>query len=65
MSKTPEEFHLYQACNLQKSTLLDRLRQKGCRITKQREALIDVILQNECAGGDRSSEMEKRISDLL
>ena len=34
--------------NLQKEEILNRLQKKGCRITKQREALIDVILESEC-----------------
>lgn len=33
---------------LQKEEIYERLRTKGCRITKQREILIDIILQNDC-----------------
>lgn len=32
----------------QKKLILEQLRQKGCRITKQREVLIDVILREKC-----------------
>ena len=28
--------------------MLQRLKEKGCRITKQRKILIDIILQGEC-----------------
>lgn len=31
-----------------KESILEQLRQKGCRITKQREILIDVILREQC-----------------
>ena len=31
-----------------KNYILDQLRQRGCRITKQREVLIDVILREQC-----------------
>lgn len=49
MKETPEEIQQFQTCHLQKSEILERLREKGCRMTRQREALIDIILQNECA----------------
>lgn len=29
--------------------ILQKLRKKGCRFTKQRQRLLDVILQEECA----------------
>ena len=32
---------------MQKETILKLLRERGCRITKQREILIDIILQGE------------------
>ena len=34
---------------MQKEMVLQKLREKGCRITKQRLMLLDVILQEECA----------------
>lgn len=49
MNETPDEIQQFQTCHLQKSEILKRLREKGCRITRQRETLIDIILQNECA----------------
>lgn len=38
-------------CNtkMQKELVLQKLREKGCRITKQRQMLLDVILQDEFA----------------
>lgn len=38
----------YMPENMQKSAVMDRLRKNGCRVTKQREVLIDIILQEEC-----------------
>ena len=34
---------------MQRDMILSRLREKGCRITKQRLHLIDIILENECS----------------
>ena len=33
----------------QKEKILETLREKGFRITKQRKTLIDIILENECS----------------
>lgn len=33
----------------QKEIILSELRKKGCRITKQRVLIIDIILENECS----------------
>ena len=38
----------YQINSVQKEEILKRLRAMGCRITKQRKVLIDVILESEC-----------------
>ena len=38
----------YCNCGIQKEEILQRLRKKGFRITKQRKALIDVILDGNC-----------------
>ena len=35
---------------MQKEMVLQKLKERGCRITKQRQMLLDVILQEECAG---------------
>lgn len=39
----------YQRTEMQKEMVLQRLREQGCRITKQRQMLLDVILQEDCA----------------
>ena len=37
-----------QLSNMQRSASMNRLRQAGCRITKQRKIILDIILQEEC-----------------
>lgn len=39
----------YQRTEMQKELVIQRLREQGCRITKQRQILLDVILQDECS----------------
>lgn len=39
----------YHRTKMQKEMVLQKLREQGCRITKQRQMLLDVILQEECA----------------
>lgn len=34
---------------MQKEQILQRLREDGCRITKQRQALLDIILEGDCS----------------
>lgn len=38
----------YQRSNMQRSAIMNRLRQAGCRITKQRKIILDIILLEEC-----------------
>lgn len=38
----------YQRTDIQKELVLKRLREQGCRITKQRQLLLDVILEQDC-----------------
>lgn len=49
----------------QKQMIIDRLRRQGCRITKQREVLLDVILEEDCASCKeiyyRASKMDSSI----
>lgn len=45
-NKDATNFH---RTKMQKEMVLQKLREKGCRITKQRQILLDVILQEECA----------------
>lgn len=39
----------YHRTKMQKEMVLQKLKENGCRITKQRKILLDIILQEECA----------------
>lgn len=39
----------YQRTKMQKEIVIQRLREKGCRITKQRLMLLDIILEDDCS----------------
>ena len=39
----------YHRTEMQKEMVIHRLREQGCRLTRQREILLDIILQNECS----------------
>lgn len=39
----------YHTTRMQKELVLQQLKEKGCRITKQRKILLDIILQEDCA----------------
>ena len=43
-----EENIRYEKTKMQREQILNRLREQGCRITKQRQILLNVILQEEC-----------------
>ena len=45
-NKDTASFHRTE---MQKEIVLQKLREQGCRITRQRQMLLDVILQEECA----------------
>lgn len=38
----------YQRTSMKRNVIMDRLRREGCRITKQRKIILDIILQEEC-----------------
>lgn len=39
----------YHRTQMQKEIILQKLKEQGCRITKQRLMLLDIILQEECS----------------
>lgn len=48
--KQEEQFAAnYHRTAMQKELILQRLKENGCRITKQRKILLDIILQEDCA----------------
>ena len=50
---------------MQKELVLQKLREKGCRITKQRRMLLDVILQEECASCKEIYYKSKKEDDSI
>lgn len=47
--KNASEVVGYERSEMQKDIILQRLRNRGCRITKQRMMLLDIILNEECS----------------
>ena len=43
------EMDNFQRTELQKEIVIQRLKERGCRMTKQRKILLDVILTEDCA----------------
>lgn len=43
------ETRSYHRTQMQKEHILERLKERGCRITKQRMLLLDIILENDCS----------------
>lgn len=39
----------YEKTKMQREQIIKRLREEGCRITKQRLTLLDIILEEECS----------------
>ena len=48
-NQTQTECQNYHRTQMQRQMVIDRLRERGCRITKQRLQLLDIILEEECA----------------
>lgn len=48
MKKNENEV-LFERSKMQKEIVLERLKEQGCRITKQRLILLDIILSEECS----------------
>ena len=44
-----EKFQTCQKTQMQRDMILQKLKEKGCRITKQRCVILDIILENECS----------------
>ena len=47
--KAYENQETYQRTQMQKDMILERLREQGCRITRQRQLILDIILAEECS----------------
>jgi Fur family ferric uptake transcriptional regulator len=44
-----EDSVTYHRNEMQKEIIIEKLRRQGCRITKQRRILLDIILQEDCS----------------
>ena len=47
--KVYQENEAYQRTKMQKDMILEKLREQGCRITRQRQLILDIILEEECS----------------
>lgn len=44
-----QDAQIYQRTQMQKEIIIRKLKEQGCRITKQRLMLLDIILQEDCS----------------
>lgn len=44
-----KEYVPYERTQMEKETILQKMREQGCRITRQRRILLDVILEGDCS----------------
>lgn len=42
-------FRSYHRTQMQRDLVIERLRERGCRITRQRRILLDIILEEDCS----------------
>ena len=47
--KQDENQQKYEKTQMQREIVIQRLKEQGCRITKQRMLLLDIILEEECS----------------
>lgn len=63
--KSVQNTNRFLRAQLQKDSIIDQLKASGCRITKQRLLLLDVILENECSSSKeiyyKASSIDKSI----
>ena len=48
-TKSMHDSRSYQRTQMQKEIIIQKLKEQGCRITKQRQMLLDIILQGDCS----------------
>lgn len=49
ISRNVHDFRSYQRTQMKRDMIIQRLKEEGCRITKQRMMLLDIILEEECS----------------
>lgn len=59
------EYRNYRRTQMQRELIIDKLKERGCRITKQRMTLIDIILESDCSSCKeifyKASKQDERI----
>lgn len=48
-SRKQQDTRSYRRTEMQRDMILQKLKAKGCRITKQRLLILDIILEQECS----------------
>lgn len=65
MKKDIRECESYQRTQMQKEHIIKKLKEGGCRITKQRLMLLDIILEQDCSCCKeiyyKASKLDKKI----
>ena len=49
MSQKQQDLTAYHPTKMQKEMIIRKLKERGCRITKQRQLILDIILEEECS----------------
>lgn len=62
--KTPE-YRNYRRTQMQRDLIIDKLKERGCRITKQRMTLIDIILESECSSCKEIFYQASKVDDKI
>lgn len=62
--KVPD-YRSYQRTQMQREMIIKKLKEQGCRITKQRLVLIDTILDNECASCKEIFYKASKVDDKI
>ena len=50
---------------MQREIIIEKLRERGCRITKQRLTLLDIILKNECSSCKEIFYMASKVDERI
>lgn len=48
-NRKANDVRIYHRTQMQKEMVIQRLKQQGCRITRQRRLLLDIILKEDCS----------------
>lgn len=63
--KKPHDIRSYHRTKMQKEMIIEILRERGYRITKQRLTIIDIILENECSSCKEIYYCASQIDDKI